>query len=349
MRLFIAGGNSPTGKALIEGLRRRRLRFHAPADKHFVPENAAGIAELVADFQPTQLVNLVDFISGNHGALKRAENAVERCRQINARLPEVLAAVCRRRNIPMLHLSNSYVFDGRKKLGYNENDDLNPQGVYGECTLAGERAVQGHYAHIIIRSGWLFSRHKRGLIKSWLRTAKRDGGELAVWGRRFSPTPTGDLAAAIIAVCQQVDCDARVWGTYHYSGLETKREDEFVELVMQYAAELDREVRGLLERLRVTQRKVRAPEIFNSTLSSKKMFDTFGIKQRSWHSRLKETIASLYATRPAGRGENGGSEEGGTAGREEGGKEGGTAGREVSGKEGGTAGKEVSGSRGGKN
>ena len=294
MRLFIAGGNSPTGKALTEQLRQRRLRFLAPADKHMGPENERGMAKMVKEYQPTQVINLSDFISGNHGALTRAEQATARCERINARLPEALGRICNRHNIPLLHLSNSYVFDGEKKLGYNENDAMNPQGVYGRCSLAGEEAVRGCEMHIIIRSGWLFSRHKRGLIKSWLRLARQDRGELAVWRRRLSPTPTGDMAAAIIAVCQQVDCRARVWGTYHYSGLETKRENEFVELVMQYAAEFDREINALLKGLRIVEREVRPPEIFNSTLSSKKLFDTFGIKQRSWHGQLRDTIRSLY-------------------------------------------------------
>ena len=59
-----------------------------------------------------------------------------------------------------------YVFDGEKKLAYNETDELNPQGVYGRCTLAGEEVVRAHPHHIIIRSGGLFGLHKRGLIKS---------------------------------------------------------------------------------------------------------------------------------------------------------------------------------------
>ncbi|MGI9250373.1 MAG: SDR family oxidoreductase [Pseudohongiellaceae bacterium] len=295
MKLLIAGGNSPTGKALTEQLRKRKLRFQAPADKHFVPENADAIARLVTDYQPTQFINLVDFISGSHGGLKRAESAIERCDQINARLPQALATICNEQNIPLLHLSNSYVFDGLKKLGYNENDDLNPQGVYGRCTLTGETAVQQHHAHIILRSGWLFSKHKKGLIKSWLQTAKRDGGILQAVKRRFSPTHTGDLAAAIIAICQQVDCDANVWGTYHYSGLETRRENEFIDLVLKYAAEFDTEIARLLDTLKIIERPVRTPEIFNSTLSSKKTFDTFGIRQRSWHSHLKETIQFLHS------------------------------------------------------
>ena len=297
MKLFIVGGNSPVAKDLIDNLRKLKIRFQAPADKRFDPENGVAIAKMVTDYSPSQLINLADFISGNHGALKRAETSEQRCEKINALLPGMLAEICNHLNIPMLHLSNAYVFDGEKKLGYNENDYTNPQGIYGRTSMDGELAVRKHNAHIIIRSGWLFGKRKKGLIKSWIRSMIKNNGELEVSRRRFSPTYTGDLAAAVLAVCQQVDCDANVWGTYHYSGLETKKEIEFAEQTLKYAANHDEQVYQLLDNIKIKEREARAPEIHNSTLSSKKMFDTFGIKPKSWHGHLQRVIKLLYSDR----------------------------------------------------
>ncbi len=297
MKLFLVGANSPTGKGLIEILRKRKIRFMAPADKHFMPENAVEIAKMVTDYSPTQMINMADFISGNHSALKRAQSSEQRCRQINGLLPATLTEISNHLNIPLVHLSNSYVFDGSKKLGYNENDETNPQGIYGRYSLEGEKAVQQHHSHIIIRSGWLFGKHKKGLIKSWIRSVKKSQGRLEVARRHFSPTYTGDLAAAILAVCQQVDCNANAWGTYHYSGLETKKEVEFAEQTIKYAANHEEAIYQLLDTLVISDQEVRLPEIPNSTLSSKKIFDTFGIKPKTWHGNLQATIKSLYTCR----------------------------------------------------
>jgi dTDP-4-dehydrorhamnose reductase len=297
VKLFLVGANSPTGRGLIEILRKNKIRFLAPADKNFDPNNADTISRMVADFEPTQLVNMADFISRNHSALKRAESSEQRCERINALLPAMLAETCNQLDIPMLHLSNSYVFDGEKKLGYNENDEPNPKGIYGYYSLAGELSVAKHPKHIIMRSGWLFGRHKIGLIKSWINSIKKHNGELTVWRRRFSPTPTIDMASAILAVAQQVDCDANVWGTYHYSGLEIKKEIEFARQVLKYAANHDEEIYQLLDSTKIRENLPRLPELPNSTLSSKKIFDTFGIKQKSWHADLQETIKTLYVDR----------------------------------------------------
>lgn len=297
MKLFLVGANSPTGKSLIEILRKNKIRFLAPADKNFDPVDESAIAKLITDFAPTQLVNMADFISRNHSALKRAESSEQRCERINAQLPATLAQICEQLDIPMLHLSNSYVFDGEKKLGYNENDEPNPKGVYGYYTLAGEQAVRNYPKHIIMRSGWLFGKHKIGLIKSWIHSIKKHEGKLSVSRRRFSPTSTADIASAILAVIRQVDCDANVWGTYHYSGLETRKEIEFARQVLKYAANHDEEIYQLLDNTKIRESLPRLPEIPNSTLSSKKIFDTFGIKQKSWHGDLQESIKMLYIDR----------------------------------------------------
>ena len=294
MKLFLVGARSPTGKALVEVLRTRRIPFLAPAEKHFTPDNAEAIAAMIGEYEPSQIINLADFISGYHSALKRAQFMEDRCQAINAELPGVLTEICSRRETPLLHLSSAYVFSGSKKLSYGEHDVPDPAGVYGRCSLEGEKCVQDLAKHIVLRPGWLFGPHKRGLIKSWIRSIKRHEGEIDVWRRRLSPTSTEDLAGAILAVCQQVDCDANIWGTYHYSGLTPSWEKEIATLTLEYAAGKDADIYQLLDRVNLIEKPVRAPEIFNSTLSGKKLFDTFGIKPRSWQEQLKKTVQSLY-------------------------------------------------------
>ena len=294
MKLFLVGARSPTGKALTDILRKRRIPFLAPAEKHFTPDNASNIAAMIGEYEPTQLINLADFISGNHSALKRAQLMEERCRAINALLPAVLAETCGSLEVPLLHLSSSYVFSGDKKLAYGEHDEPEPIGIYGKCSLEGEQRVREMSEHVVLRPGWLFGPHKRGLIKSWIRSIKRHQGEIDVWRRRLSPTSTEDLAAAILAVCQQVDCEANVWGTYHYCGLKPSWEKDVAMLTLECAAAHDEDIYGLLDRVVLTEKPARAPETFNSTLSGKKLFDTFGIKAKNWEEQLKKTVQSLY-------------------------------------------------------
>ena len=56
----------------------------------------------------------------------------------------------------------------------------------------------------------------------------------------------------------------------------------------------------MLDNIKITEREAKPPEIHNSTLSSKRIFDTFGIKPKSWHGHLQGVIKSLYSDRPKG-------------------------------------------------
>ena len=61
-------------------------------------------------------------------------------------------------------------------------------------------------------------------------------GNVVASRRRFSPTYTGDLASAILAIAKQVDCDANVWVHIITPAWRQKRENEFVRQVIKYAA-----------------------------------------------------------------------------------------------------------------
>ena len=81
---------------------------------------------------------------------------------------------------------------------------------------------------------------------------------------------------------------------YHYCGLETKKEIEFVQQVLKYASQHDEQIYQYLDNFTLTEIPPVKPQVANTTLSSKKIFDTFGIKQRSWHGSLQSTIKAIY-------------------------------------------------------
>ena len=305
MKLFIVGSASPIGIELIALLEQRGIKYSSPAEADYEPLNAVNIAKLITDYSPDQIINLATYNSASQTALFTAEKNPQACISANKLLPAALAEISDHLNIPLLHLSNCYVFNGEKKLGYNEQDETQPIGVYGSSALDGEQEVAKALRHIILRPGWLFGPGQHELIDEWLQLAKQSQGRFQVAARRFSPTPVAGVARVIFAICQQVDCDANVWGCYHYGGLETKKESEFVEQTIKYAAQHDEHIYQLIENMKITESSLQAPEIPNSTLSSKKLLDTFGIKQKSWHGSLQETVKAIYQEQSRSSGENG--------------------------------------------
>ncbi|MBL4819882.1 MAG: sugar nucleotide-binding protein [Gammaproteobacteria bacterium] len=299
MKLLIAGAGTPTGRELVAQLKHLDVNYQSIPGRLLAASDKVALEELISRFKPDQLINFHTYSANSQIAIANAESEKEEYRVVNEQQTALLAEVCAHRELPLIHLSSCYVFDGEKKLGYNEQDELNPMGVYGKTAMEAEQIVAKLPRHIIIRAGLLFGREQCTTIKSWIKTFKKNAGAITVIRRRFSPTANEDLARVVVAVCQQVDCGASVWGMYHYCGLETKKESEFVKQVLNYASQYDEGIYQLLDSVKITERQPVAPEIPNTTLSSKKIFDTFGIKQRSWHGSLKSTIKSMYP-RPSG-------------------------------------------------
>lgn len=298
MKLLIVGAGTPVGKELITLLRQRKISYQSLNERQINLADSQLLSQAVDRAAPNQVVNLASYKSQSQQAVHEAEHSVEECRLVNLRYAVNLAEICQSLKIPLLHLSTPYVFDGEKKLGYNEQDDAMPLGEYGRTSLHAELEVQKLDRHTIVRGGWLFGPTLHDQIKGWIKAVKKHQGELKVQRRRFSPTASEDLARVLLAICQQVDCAADAWGIYHYCGLETKKESEFALQVLKYASQHDEQVYQLIDTVKIIESAIHAPELANTTLSAKKLFDTFGIKQRSWHGSLQATIKAIYQQKP---------------------------------------------------
>src|SRR5438445_7019395 len=85
------------------------------------------------------------------------ESDPAKAQAVNAIGPENLAKASRRVGAAFVTISTDYVFDGEKEGFYTQRDDPNPQSVYAQSKLEGERRSQLAYARtIVVRSGLIF-------------------------------------------------------------------------------------------------------------------------------------------------------------------------------------------------
>ena len=87
-------------------------------------------------------------------AVDKAENDIELATKINVDGVRNLAKT----NIPLIHISTDYVFNGKNNVPYVETDTTDPMSVYGKTKLEGEKEVLKYSkSAIIIRTAWLYS------------------------------------------------------------------------------------------------------------------------------------------------------------------------------------------------
>lgn len=154
-------------------------------------------------------------------AVDRAEDDRENAFLVNSLAPRLLADACKKYNAKLIHTSTDYVFDGSSTTPYTENDQVNPASVYGLSKLDGEQKVLITLPDsIIIRTSWLYSEYGSNFVKTMIRLANEKEFLNVVNDQRGTPTYAGDLASAILEICNQYS-ESQIWeaGVYHFSNM----------------------------------------------------------------------------------------------------------------------------------
>ena len=109
-----------------------------------------------------------------------------------------------------MQISTDYVFDGENSSPRREDDQVNPQSIYGSSKLLGEEYVKTFCKrHFIVRTAWLYG-EGNNFVRTMLKLAETNK-ELSVVNDQFgSPTSTKDLGIAVINLI-----NTEHYGIYH--------------------------------------------------------------------------------------------------------------------------------------
>ena len=146
--------------------------------------------------------------------VEKAESDKENAFQTNAEGVKYLANYCKKANTTLIQVSTDYVFDGKKRSPYTEEDITSPLNVYGASKLKGEQYVQEIcQAYYILRTSWLYSQYGHNFYNTVLRFAK-EGKPLTVTTEQIgTPTNANDLAEAILTI---IKSNSKNYGIYNF-------------------------------------------------------------------------------------------------------------------------------------
>jgi dTDP-4-dehydrorhamnose reductase len=166
-------------------------------------DDASAVDRIVARERPAWIINCAGFTQ-----VDRAEAEPEAAQRVNAVGPANLARAARTQGAKLLHVSTDYVFDGRARRPYREDDAVAPLNVYGRTKLAGEHAVREILpeAHLIVRTQWLYGPGGPNFVATILRLARERPELKVVNDQQGRPTYSRDLAAALWRL---IEADAR--------------------------------------------------------------------------------------------------------------------------------------------
>ena len=150
--------------------------------------------EIICSYEPD-----IIFHCAAYTAVDRAEEEKELAYKINVLGPKNLAIAAKQNDTILVHISTDYVFGGDKSVEYkySEEDDKNPQTVYGRTKLEGEKIIQENCSkYYIFRTAWLYG-EGNNFVRTMISLSQKHNEVSVVNDQYGSPTYTVDLANII--------------------------------------------------------------------------------------------------------------------------------------------------------
>lgn len=207
---------------------------------------------------------------------------------VNAEAPRLLAEIANEKSAKLVHFSTDYVFDGKNREPYTEEDTAISLSVYGESKREGERRVlEASSRHLVVRLSWVFGPDKPSFIDQIIQRARENDVVTAVADKFSAPTYTVDVANWL-----RLAIDKSVNGILHLANSGGCSWQEWA----QYAIDVCRSVGMPLKAERIgavslaDMKNFVAQRPVQTVLSTAKFAALTGVKPRHWREAVAEYI-----------------------------------------------------------
>lgn len=197
MVVLVTGSNGQLGQSLqFTAKNYPKINFVFCNSSQLNITSLKNVTEVFEQFKPNFCINAAAYT-----AVDKAESEPENVFLINVTGAKNIALVCNQFKTTLLHISTDFVFDGTALKPYNEEDKTNPNGVYGQTKLDGEKEIQSICEnYFIIRTSWVYSQFGNNFLKTMLRLASERDTLKVVNDQIGTPTNALDLADVLIKI-----------------------------------------------------------------------------------------------------------------------------------------------------
>ncbi|MCJ7746396.1 MAG: dTDP-4-dehydrorhamnose reductase [Desulfobacterales bacterium] len=235
----------------------------------------------IESFRPEIVINVAAYTD-----VDGCESNEEKAFAVNAEGMKHVALGALRCRAKVVYLSTDYIFGGKKREPYLEDEPPNPLNVYGRSKWKGEQYVRELVKDVlIVRTQWLYGRYGNNFVTSILRQAREKKVLSIVNDQIGSPTYTVDLSEAISVLLQ---CDAR--GVFHVANSDLCSWYTFGQTILKLSG---------MERVKVipiSSKELGRPAIRHaySVLHCQKLKQVTGMTLRPWSGALRDFLLPVH-------------------------------------------------------
>lgn len=218
MNVLITGANGQLAKSflyVVNNFKPNKNNNYIFADRNTLDiTNKSKLNDFLVNNNISIIINCAAFTN-----VKNAEYQYFDANSINNVAVKNIADLCKELNILLIHISTDYVFNGLKKLPYNENDECDPLNLYGLTKHNGELSIMSSNCnYIIIRTSWLYSEYNNNFVKTIIKKINDKTKTIYVCDDQYgSPTYALDLSYFIFYYIENELYNSYVNQIYHYS------------------------------------------------------------------------------------------------------------------------------------
>ncbi|MCY9663285.1 dTDP-4-dehydrorhamnose reductase [Paenibacillus chondroitinus] len=188
MKILVTGANGQLGRDIVKILGTRHEVYGLGREQLDIT-NEKQCENVLKDLNPDVIIHTAAYT-----AVDLAEKETELAFLVNAQGTKNLAITAESIGAKFCYISTDYVFDGTATNAYREDDEANPQSVYGKSKRAGEQHVQLLSSKFfIVRTSWVYGIYGANFVKTMLNLAKSRDSLMVVNDQFGSPTYTVDL------------------------------------------------------------------------------------------------------------------------------------------------------------
>ena len=297
MRVFLTGTEGQVGGALLPLLQKFGTVI-APKLAEFDFTKPKTLAASLDRAKPDIIINPAAYT-----AVDRAEDERELAFLINAEAPTVIARWAAAHDVPMVHFSTDYVFDGSGDVPWREDSATGPLSVYGASKLAGDNAIKAAGGpHLILRTSWVYAAQGANFLQTMARLAAERLELRVVADQIGAPTTAKAISDALIAILEPGMSDiggllARKGGVVNVVCASETSWYGFATAIVSGLK--SRGVNLRVERvtpISTGEFPTKAKRPANSRLDLTRLREVFGVKMPSWQRALDHELDLFCCT-----------------------------------------------------
>lgn len=285
MNILVTGANGQLGTCMRNASARSNDTYIFTDVAELDITDAVAVARAVADNDIKIIVNCAAYTN-----VDKAEDDAEFAELLNAKAVRHLADAVKANDGTLIHISTDYVFGGSQgNTPRNEDEPVNPTGVYGLTKLHGEQAVAESGAKaLIFRTAWLYSEYGKNFVKTMINLTATKPELKVVFDQCGTPTYAQDLADAIFDIIENRKFEGNE-GIYHFSNEGVCSWYDFAVMIADYADNRQCDIQPCHSG--EFPSKVIRPAY--SVLDKTKYKDTFNKRVPNWVDSLARCMSNL--------------------------------------------------------